>query len=652
MPQVYARFAASPIGPTVIARDSGLTVHTLGDNAPSVARSDLVAAGDVAGAEFVFWGDAALLADVGVLQADAWMGHAVGSVGVAWNLSNGSVYQTGVVVLSGLPIPQKNEAIGVRLVLGPVPRVEWYHKAALVGSCPLATAVGWHFGVSLTCAEAGKLSCVVNAGQWQGVSAAVAQGGWRPPRITLAPLRLATEDYMSASTDVPANTPYLGVLTEEGLDTLANVAFWPWSNESRSGVAQAKVEDADGALDGLALSEVRGLPVVMRQVYQGEALATAQPVARYRLDRIDIEDDARKVLVFSDAHDLLDEPLNRAVFLPSISAAVAWQPQPVVIGAVRSLPSVSVSSDGSTQWLSDAPLASVAAVSDRGAPLTGYALVAGNQQMTLVSPPLGPVTLDVSSVGPNMQPAPLRAALVELFGRVGETAWAATDAMQIDAATGYAGIGFYANDGRSARAALPEVLSSYAADWYVDVDGQIRIARLIDPDAAESDAFDLEWRELKADLVVMPDLAPNLSRRMGYQVNAQVLGEGDLITDQVLLPASARARLTAPYRGQVYGAGPLAARYAHAETAAPIVSRFDRREDAQAEIDRVVALYRVPRNFYVVQFGARIDLRLRPGQIGRLTYPRYGLANGRRVLVASVASNPATGTHTMKFWGA
>ena len=139
---------------------------------------------------------------------------------------------------------------------------------------------------------------------------------------------------------------------------------------------------------------------------------------------------------------------------------------------------------------------------------------------------------------------------------------------------------------------------------------------------------------------------------MAYQPNGIALNDGDLITDLVQLPPERRQQLTAEYRGQAYSGGRLAERYAHADSAAPVVSRFDRSEDAQAEIERIVALYEVPRNFYAVRLSGRPDLRLRPGQVGRITYPRYGLEHGRKVLVAGVTSNPVTGDHVLKLWGA
>lgn len=656
MSRTYARWATSPIGMDLLVEDGGLTLSApAGASLSRLARSTIAQTEGTHGAEFVLWGEGAAMATIGVVTPAAPPVAEVGYAnGIGWRVHTGEVVRNGAVVASGLAVPEIGQVLGVRVVLGNPAEVRFYRGTELVAEFDVVLAGGAHFAASLATTDLGGLRCAVNAGQWQGLSPAI-PAGWAASEAAGSTLRLASEDYMSSGSDVPADAAFMGTLGSDGVATVASVSFWPWDGTSRAGTAQVRVLDAAGALDAAALGALRNMPVRVRQVQQGAALATAVPVARYVLDRIDVEDDGTKQLVLRDAHDDLDEPLSRAVFLPAQGESIAWQPQPVIIGTVRSAPAISVNSDGSQQWLCDAPLSSVGAVLDRGASIqagTGFVLAAGGQQLTLTSPPIGPVVADVSAMA-GMTPANLRSALTEIFGRINKTAWAGVDADALDSSTGYAGIGFYAGDASTPREALAAILPSYTADWWQDGDGVLRLARLIDPDSvADADlAFDLDWSELAADLVVMPDLAPNLSRRMAYQPNATVLSASDLITDVVQLPPAMRQQLTSEYRGQVYAGGALPARYAHADTAAPMVSRFDRREDAQAEIDRVIGLYAVARNFYAGRVTGRTDLQIRPGQIGRITYHRYGLEAGRLVLVTGVTSNRITGEHTFKFWG-
>ena len=129
------------------------------------------------------------------------------------------------------------------------------------------------------------------------------------------------------------------------------------------------------------------------------------------------------------------------------------------------------------------------------------------------------------------------------------------------------------------------------------------------------------------------------------------MGTSRRVDEEVHGPQARRDGLTTLYRGQVYAAGPLDGHYRRADAADPVVSLFWRSSDAQAEIDRVVGIYRQQRFFY--QFTVRGDQQLAPlpGQVGRLTYGRYGLADGKPVLVRRVERNPATGDVVLTVWG-
>lgn len=653
MNREFARFTSSPLGDGLVVTDGGLVLlssSTLDAN----ARSDFDLAEGIAGVELMVWGDANLSATIGVCLSGSGPDREVGRAGSAgWRLHTGEILVNGTVVATSMPVVNKGDVVGMRIVLDEPRRIAFYRGDARVYEAGLNLPGSVHFAASLASLEPGQLRAFFNAGQWQGTSPAVNGAGWFRAAPRIEPINLASEHYMSAPMDTPANEAFAGIVAGDGLDVVASVSFWPWDSSSRAGAGALRLQDAAGLLDVAALGDVRDVPVQIRMGTQGAPLATARPVARFVLERIEIEDDGRKTAVLRDPHDDLDRALHRAVFLPSVGDQLAWQPQPVVIGTVRSVQGISVNSDGSVMWLSDGPLAGLEQVLDRGAAITagtGYNLVSGGQQLAMKSPPLGPVIVDAFS-----EPAAgLESVLRQVFRRIGKSAWSSADAAAIDAVSGYASIGYYSADGATARQALAVLLPSYCADWWPDEEGVLRLVRLVDPDSvADANlAFDLDWRELAGDMTMSPDLAPNLTRRMGYQPNGVPLATGDMITDMTQLPPGLRQQLSGECRGLVYCPGPLATRYARADAVAPLVSRFDRREDAQAEIDRVVDLYRVPRNFYTGRLSGRTDITFRPGQIGRITYPRYGLQAGRKVIVASVSYNPVQGSHAVKFWGA
>lgn len=647
MTHTFARFSASPIGPLLLVGNDGLTLTTGSDGADLArsACSTVAHATGTHGAEFVFWGDADLLAAIGIVLSTASLSSMVGgnAQGIGWRLDTGQVFVGGVAIADGLPSVAKGNTVGVRVRLDSTPVVEFYLGETMVHSHTLTAGGLWHFAASLGAPEAATLWAYVNAGQQTGGGPAAA-AGWRLPDSAISPVRLSDLDWLDDQ-----HHRYEGVIDATGLTTVAAIDFWPWGGSSATAAgAQLTVNDA-GHLDALAQADVRGVPVSLRQLDTADSGAGID-VARYAVDSIETLDDGRKVLHLRDAHADLDDPINPGVFLPNVPA-LAWRTMPLVLGAVASVPVLGANTDGSVGWVADAPLASIAAVLDRGDPMEPgtWSLASDMQQILLEQPPVGPVVADVSTIGPDQQPASLQQALHAIFSRIGKATWSSDDAAAIDTVTGYAGIGYYAGDVVTAGQASAGILPSYGASLWQDNAGQLRIGRVVDP-ATVPPTFALDGLDFDDDLVLIPDEAPRLSRRMAYQPNARVLAAGELVTDLVDVPVWRRAELTAPWRGQVYSGKPLSPRYAHADTNAPLVSVFWRATDAQAEIDRVCNLYAQARAFYVATF-VDATFSASPGDVGVLTYPRYGLQAGKRVLIRSIERNPMTGKVSLTLWG-
>jgi hypothetical protein len=654
MARQFARFVAAPIGPGLVAADSGLTLTTTlaGLDIQRTARSDVAHALGEHGAEFTFWGNSTLVAAIGLVQAGASLSAAVGIVAgsVGWRLDAGTIARNGVQQTSGLAIPVKGDIVSVRLRGGEVTSyADFYRGTALLFTVAIG-AGEWYFAVSMASPNAAELFCAVNAGQWPALTAA-GRAGWQPSPASTPILRISDVHFLTASTDTPSNTRYEGFMAPAGIDLLSEVGFWPWSDSTspRGGSAQFSCYAPDGYFDAIEGDEVA---VAIRTVDTTGTLASAAQLGRFMLDAIEVEADARVRVRLRDAHDDLDEPVNPGVFLPSIPQ-LAWQPQPLVIGAVASVPLMLANNDGTVGFLADAPVAAVDTVLDRGDALEAgtWSLTSGNQ-LLLESPPLGPVVADVSTIGAGMTPASLQQALHQVFSRVRKASWSSADAASIDTATGYAGIGYYVGGSvQSARQARDAMLASYGAAAYQAADGTVRFVRLVDPDTAVA-SLELDQALLDADLVVTPDFAPNLTRRMAYRPNAAPMEPGEFVTDLVDVPVQRRQELMGLYRGMVYSARPLASRYSAAERRGPFISLFWRAQDAQAEIDRICGLYAVERNFYRWSIAGQPSLSLVPGQIVRVSYPRYGLSAGRNLLVAGIQRNPVTGRVTLRLWGA
>ncbi|KOQ67111.1 hypothetical protein [Stenotrophomonas maltophilia] len=655
MTDTFGRFAALPIGPLLAARDGGLTLATTAAaDLNRCARSDFALSAGVVGVEFALWGDDDLSAVVGFVTAAAPLSQAPGAngEGIGWELATGRLIQGVGAIATGLPVVALGDIVGMRVSFGSPSRLHLYLNGALVHQRDLLLAGPLHFAASLAATKAGGLCLAVNAGQW-GARSDAAVAGWKLDQAQAPTTRLADDDWLSAPGDSPANARYEG-LVAEGVNLVQELSFWPWGGDpvSQTAAAECVVADAEGLLDDLALSGASGAAVRILQVNDGGMLADAAPVFRCVIDQIEVNDDGSKTLHLRDAHDYLGQTINRGVFLPNITS-LAWKPQPVVIGAVASVPAAGANSDATAMFLADSPV-HVNAVMDRGDLMEDgtFSMAPDGQQLLLKSPPVTPVVVDGSSIGPGMAPARLEQAVGDVMARLGAGAWSAADCAAVDAATGYAGIGYYAGAAITGRDALNAMLPSYGVGCYQDPTGVLRFVQVVAPETYQGQpAFEISEADMASDLVGVPDDAPNLTRRMAYRPNAQALGASDLVTDVVDVPQSRRDELTGLYRGQVFAAGALDAHYRRADAADPVISLFWHAADAQAEINRVVAMYERQRFFYQVAIRGDQDMAPLPGQIGRLTYSRYGLADGKPVLVRRVERNPATGDVVLTLWG-
>jgi hypothetical protein len=655
MAETFGRFAAAPIGPLLAARDGGLTLATTAAaDLNRMARSDIAQTEGTVGVEFAVWGDDEMAAVVGIVTGsaplDAYPGATAGGLG--WNLAGGRLVINGSAAAVGLPFVGRADTAGLLVEIGSPNRLKLYRNGELVHQRDFVMAGPFYFAAALAASEAGGLNMAVNAGQW-GARSPAAAAGWRVASPAVDVVRLSDVDWLTAPGDTPSNARFEGVLAE-GINLISEINFWPWGGEpvSQTSAAECTVLDAEGRLDELAQGGVSGLPVQTRMGSEAGMLNDTVPVFRFSVDRIEINDDGSKTLHFKDAHDDLDGTINRGVFLPNITG-LAWKPQPVVIGAVASVPAMGANSDATAMFVADGPVFADV-VMDRGDTMEPgtYTVSPDGQQLILKSPPVTPVVADLSSVGPGQQPATLQQAMADIMGRLGKSAWVATDCAAIDAATGYAGIGYYAGNAITGRDAMNAILPSYSAACYQDPNGALRFTRVVAPESyTGAPAFDLGEVDLAEDLLCVPDDAPNLTRRMAYRPNAQALSASDLVTDVVDVPQWRRDELAGLFRAQVYSAGALHPHYRRADAADPIIALFWRAADAQAEIDRVVAIYREQRFFYRVSVRGDQELAPQPGQIGRITYGRYGLATGKLVLVRRVERNPATGDVVLTVWG-
>jgi len=240
--------------------------------------------------------------------------------------------------------------------------------------------------------------------------------------------------------------------------------------------------------------------------------------------------------------------------------------------------------------------------------------------------------------------------VLDVRGAQAGVIWSQDDAIAIDTATGYAGLGVYLDGGETIAQALDMALASYTACKWADGSGKLRFSRLLEPASVEP-AGTIDINAMSGDLVPALDTAPGLTTQMGVRRNWASLSDGDLVEASLNFPLAVRQSMLRDYQQVASTAQPLAGAYRHALYAAPVASCFDQQADGQAEIDRVAALYAVPRWFYAVTVELEALPGLDLGQVWTLEYPKYGLAVGKPVMVIDFEPDLLANTANIILWG-
>jgi len=241
--------------------------------------------------------------------------------------------------------------------------------------------------------------------------------------------------------------------------------------------------------------------------------------------------------------------------------------------------------------------------------------------------------------------------VLDVRGSQVDVAWSQADAEAIDTDSGYAGLGVYLAGGESVAQALDLALASYTACKWADASGVIRVTRLVAPESAGAPVGTIDINAMSGDLLPTMDTAPGLTTQMGVRRNWAALSDGDLVTASTNFPLAVRQSMLRQYQEVVSTAQPLSGAYRHALYAPPAASCFDQAADGQAEIDRIGKIYTVPRWFYAVAVELEALPGLDLGQVWTLVYPKYGLADGKPVMVIDFEPDLLAGTANIILWG-
>lgn len=320
--------------------------------------------------------------------------------------------------------------------------------------------------------------------------------------------------------------------------------------------------------------------------------------------------------------------------------------------------------------VSDAALASVDAVYDRGAALTKGADYTSQSDMETTAPaaatfrawpaggcfrlgssPAGEITADATAgaAAANRTAAQIAQAIVTGPGGIASGDVSAADIAALDAAAP-AELCLWVSDETTCRAALDAVAASVGAWWGFDRTGVFRIARLDLP--AGTPVAELDDSNIRSfDRVPTADTGagvPAWRATLAYRPNSTVQ-TSDLAGS---VSATRRAELAEPARKAVAeDAGVQTAHLLATELAWE--TRLAAAADADAECGRRHAIYKARRD----RFEARVALdpaliaALDLGAVVRVTLPRFGLAAGRLLRVIGMQPDLRLNQIDLTLWG-
>lgn len=413
----YAIFDVAHLGAALELERSGTVLNV--NDVVDINRTALALQPQSTGrwyAELLVYGVGTLEASIGIATLDAGLATYVGGDANGWGyrLADGAIHNNGASV-AAVAAAAKGDIIGVLLDLtSNVPKVSWYKQGLIVAAQTLPSNGPWILAASLGGSEAYGLRCFLNGGQRAFEYALDGVDGWYTPGDAITGLRVASDDWLSAATDDAPHQRYGGLLDGPGNEMRAvrSLDFWPWQRGVKTGALVVSVINGDDALADLLSQDARDTPVRISCITPGETYAERTPLFSAVVDNVTAQNDLLVTLTCRDPLALLDVPLQRRLIRPDADPASANQPWPILLGACRNVPCVSLDATTYTYAASDTPLLGIGFVRDSGYPYDpqavppDFTLSTNKLTITTHAQPLGVVTMDASSVGGQQLPQP------------------------------------------------------------------------------------------------------------------------------------------------------------------------------------------------------------------------------------------------------
>lgn len=498
-------------------------------------------------------------------------------------------------------------------------------------------------------------------------------------------LRFATQGYTTGASDTPAHTFYEGrIQSPANISRSCFRGGSATSGASSIGFGDLVLVNNDGALDGLLDYSFAGRSITIR-------LGVVLPNSGGAPSWVTILKGVMEQAEFSwqhvtfrvrDRQQDLAKPIQQSRFggtnslpngLDGVATDLKGKPKPIVLGQVFNAPIPLVNSSRLIYQASDALLASVDAVYDRGAPLTAGSAYASQADMETNAPsagqyrawntaagafirlgsqPSGTVTADLTqgasaaarTAGQVWQALLLRAGLT-----VGDIV--ASDVSALDAATS-APVGIYiGSDNDTSAIQAADLVAASVGAWYgSDALGRFRIGRIELPSAGASVGTITATDVVRIERTASADPGvgiPAWKVKLNY---ARLWEVQDDLTNAVT--AARKGYLSQEYRREEAADASVKT----ASLTSPELE-FDTvlvaQSDAAAEAARRLAIYKQRRD--MLQVRVRVDAPLAAvldlGKVVTLSLSRYGLASGKPFLIVGLRSDMRNYFFDLTLWG-
>ena len=438
--------------------------------------------------------------------------------------------------------------------------------------------------------------------------------------------------------------------------------------------------NADGRLDEIVRHySVGGRPVrVMLGPYLANYADFAPVAVMAAIEWQPGEDSVR--LNLREVATELDRPLQQVLYLGTGgvegTADVGGKPKPIAGGFNENVTPTQISALHLIYQANDGPTGGIPAVYDRagvlnldtdagdGGDLEDYdaleaVSVATSKYATclalglfkLGSSPAGLVTCDVqgdATGGYTDEIGELARRIITTRAGIAE---ASVEIAGFDELTTLGGpVGYYISSNESPTGAdvLNRLVASAGGWWGPSRLGRIRAGRLKDP-AAQTPDYRLDSYDI---LTISEEPTPRLRwrHRASYRRNWTVQRGEDLnvtVSEERRQFLAEAALVAAPLDAQN---GALLSRYLNAVDTPVLETLLNEKEDADALAIKMQELFGVPRQILrltVNRLGYLFDF----GTILHLTYPRFGLANGKRFAVIGIGEESTAGEIQLRVWG-